>query len=69
MQSTKIDERIMQEVSCLKCVHFPVCYIVRGLIPFVEQDYLTEKTKRMKPFEPTDVAKICRYYNPDFPAP
>jgi len=43
--------------TCVTCAHFKVCWLYRAVVPLLNS--WTEKTK---PFEPGELARICRHY-------
>jgi len=44
---------------CSKCVHVNVCSIYRAIAPLINNSF-----KSHKPFEPEDLAKICKEFMP-----
>ncbi len=58
-------QEIFREISCLKCFRFPVCYYYRAIAPIVSLETDDEKVKKLQPFKPEDLAKICHFYAPD----
>ncbi len=45
--------------TCERCSHYSICFIRINIGEFMEQRFPTEK-----PFEVSDLAKICSKYDP-----
>ena len=43
--------------TCERCSHFEVCFIRKNILEFMEQHF-----QKNKPFEVSELAKICGYY-------
>lgn len=43
--------------ACERCCHFDVCFLRKNISDFMEQHF-----QKDKPFEVSELAKICRYY-------
>jgi len=65
-QRIEMDEKeaqnVLREISCFKCSHFPVCEYFRAVQQIVT---LPEDAKKFQPFQPENLAKICKFYLPD----
>jgi len=71
MTQIRADEKemqnIMHEISCFKCVHFPVCIYFREVQQIVSLP--GEEGKKFQPFDPKEIAQICKFYDPDYVPP
>ena len=47
--------------TCEKCVHYSVCFLRRNISDFMEQHF-----QARKPFDTSELAKICNDYEPIF---
>jgi hypothetical protein len=56
------EQKVMSEISCFKCSHFPVCEYFRAVQQIVE---VPDDAKKFQPFQPEQLAKICKFYLPD----
>jgi len=63
MNNEKEMQNIMHEISCFKCSHFAVCIYFRGVQQIVSSP--DEEGKKFQPFQPENIAKICKFYLPD----
>ena len=45
--------------TCERCSHYSICFVRMNISNFIEQHFPTEK-----PFEISDMSKICRKYEP-----
>ena len=46
--------------TCERCSHFEVCFVRRNIFEFMLQHFPGEK-----PFEVSELAKICSHYYPE----
>ena len=45
--------------TCERCSHYSICFIRLNIADFIEQRFTIKK-----PFEASDLAKICKEYDP-----
>ena len=53
-------EKDKDSFTCEICSHFEICFVRRNISDFMEQHFPTEK-----PFEVSQLAKICGHYYPE----
>jgi len=54
--------KVIREISCFKCSHFPVCEYFRAVQQIVT---VPDDARKFQPFQPEQLAKICKFYLPD----
>ncbi len=54
-----------KEKNCLKCAHHTTCIIFKFAGRFIDSEFPSAAySKEERPFQPEQMAKICRFYNP-----
>ena len=46
--------------TCERCSHFEICFVRKNISDFMQQHFSEEK-----PFEVSELAKICGHYYPE----
>ena len=63
---TKVEEQVTESekgkdsFTCERCSHFEVCFLRKNIFDFMEQHF-----QKGKPFEVSELAKICEHYYPE----